>query len=187
MHRDTRRIEREKRFLSPPLCLSFSRGARTYPDIVDTSRALPPVSTPRDEPLLPTLLAEVSASPMPWSARAQQESTPELNPNPYVNRTPDPANRIPHSARFVYARIMPIYLPVYLLIYLPTGLGRCRNQETADGLSRARTHEDPRGEFSRKEGPWIAFVQRTAIVRRYVVNFIRSETGDRPSLIYLLI
>jgi len=122
----TRRIEREKRFLSPPppLCLSFSETRTTsnivkrrYPARAATrvypSRRAPPFDKP--------LPAEVSASLMLRSARAQRDLCRSL----ILIRTliVRPIRRTgSHILRDSYTRIMPIYLPVYLLTYLPTYL-----------------------------------------------------------------
>lgn len=91
-----------------------------YPGIMGTPRArgATRVYPSRLEPLLSTLLAEVSASPTLRSARAQQDPRRSL----ILIRTliVRPIRRTgSHILRDSCTRIMPIYLPVYLLTYLP--------------------------------------------------------------------
>lgn len=185
-------------FSPPPSLLFLVREARYVHvprvHIVGTPRArrtATRVSIPRDEPHLSTLPAEVSGLPDAAVRSGAASSTPELNPNPYVNRTPDPANRIPHSARFVYAYYT--HLSARLPTYLPTGLGRCRRPGDEGSLcAREREERSERRileEGRRARAPLSSLPRkRTAIVRRYVVNFIK-RTNWEPAIanIYLLI
>lgn len=120
----------------PPLCSFFSSwGAYVprhcgYPARAAT-RAYPLATSPSFRSSRPPRCSAVRSS----AAR----STSELNPNPYVNRTADPADWIAHSARFVYYAHLSVsaYLSTYSLpIYRFRPLSK--PGETAACLARAR-------------------------------------------------
>lgn len=78
-------------------------------------------------PLPPPLRSRVHP---PCGPFVRSEIRAKLNPNPYVNRTFDPANRIPHFVRSMRALYqLPPRGSTLLYLPLPTYclLGRCQN------------------------------------------------------------
>lgn len=90
---------------------SLSRGVRMYVGIVSIPRTLDPS---RQAPPLPSLPSANGTSPCGPFGRSEIRA--RLNPNPYVNRTPDSANRIPYFVRSVYTCI----IRIVSLLHLPT-------------------------------------------------------------------